>query len=332
MASLSDSQRAILQLLLRRAKSYDEIETMLKLEEGAARERAHGAITALGPEQPQIGEARRKELADYLLSQQSDAVRAATLEYLRDSQEGRTWAREVAGELQPIAGDDVPIVPPDPQEDPAPAATPSPPSSTAPAGAASSRTRPGAEGGGMETSTKVLLGVLCLTVVVVLTLALGVFGDDGDKSTTSTVTRTTDTTPANSPQTIAQGNLTDPDGGEATAETGVIRYPATNNFKLLVAAKNLQAPAEGSAYAIWLYTSESEKLFLGFPEATVSDKGELDVVADLTPDTPNFDEVLVTRETSEQPSTPGDIVLRGRLAVATTSQGASPTQTQTQPG
>ncbi|MEJ7825003.1 MAG: anti-sigma factor [Solirubrobacteraceae bacterium] len=319
--SLTDSQRAILQLLLKRSKSYEQIDAMLKLQAGAAQSRAHDAIDAIGPSRTEIGDARCHEIADYLLDQQTETVRAATNEYLSDSAPGRRWARAVADALRPIAAGELPWIPPDPVEVPPPAALAPPPPQ-----------RPAAAGRDSQLATRLLFGALGLAVAIAVIVVTGVFRDD-DKTTTSTVTRTASTTPSDSPQTISQGMLTAPGGGDATADTGIIRYPQTNNFKLLVAAKNLKPPRSGTAYGIWLYTSESEKLFLGFPRATVSDAGTLDVVADLTPETPNFDEVLVTRETTEEPTSPGEIILRGKLAVTTSSQGtATQAQTQTQPG
>ena len=72
---------------------------------------------------------------------------------------------------------------------------------------------------------------------------------------------------------------------------------------------------EGSAYAVWLYNSPAQLLFVGFPKGTVNDKGTLEVVADLTPQTPTFQQVLVTRERVAKPTKPGQIVLRGEIAV-----------------
>ncbi|MGI8729614.1 MAG: RNA polymerase sigma factor [Solirubrobacteraceae bacterium] len=314
--SLTESQRAILQLLLKRGKSYGEIETMLKLAEGTAQTRAHEAITALGPDRPQLGEALRHEIADYLLGQQSGAVSAATRVYLGDSAAGRAWARDVAGSLQPLAAGELPDVP----SEPAPPARPASASGTAPAQVESKS----------RLSNNLILAALGVAVVIAVILIVGISGDDSDKSATSTVTRTGATTPGNSPQTISQGKLAAPSGSDsdASAETGIIRYPQTNNFKLLVAGKNLQPPPQGASYGVWLYSSRSENRFLGFPEATVSEEGNLDIVADLAPDTPNFKEVLVTLETEEEPSLPGRIVLRGDLVVAQSAQpdGASGTQ------
>ena len=59
-----------------------------------------------------------------------------------------------------------------------------------------------------------------------------------------------------------------------SAETAIVRYPTDNRFRLLIAAKGLPQPPDGTAYAVWLYTSADEKLFIGFPKATVNDKGD----------------------------------------------------------
>src|SRR5436190_6378972 len=114
--SLTDLQRATLQLLLKQGKSYDEIAALLRTSSSAIQPRAHAAVSAIGPASPDIGEDRRREVADYLLGQQTASRRAATREYLEDSADGRGWARSVAGALRPMAGDDLPEIPAEPAE------------------------------------------------------------------------------------------------------------------------------------------------------------------------------------------------------------------------
>ena len=324
LESLTAPQRAILQLLLKQGKSYDEIATLLKSDASAVQARAHEAVSAVGPERPDIGDDRRHEIADYLLGQQTASRRAATREYLEDSAEGRTWARTVAGSLRPLAGDTLPDIPSEPAEvDQA-------------FEALDRRTARQEEiQRSSQLGTKILFGAIGLAVAIGLSLALGFFGDDGEKSTTATVSRTAPTTPKEQPQVIAQGDLRVPSGSssEVTAQSAIVRYPSTNQFKLLVAVKGLKDAAEGSAYAVWLYTSSSDALFVGFPKGAVTEEGNLDIVADLTPETRNYREVLVTRERSERPKRPGSIVARGELTVSTAAQQA-PTQppTTTSPG
>jgi hypothetical protein len=317
--SLTDLQRATLQLLLKQGKSYDEIAALLKTGSSAVQSRAHDAVAALGPHTPDIGDDRRREVTDYLLGQQTASRRAATREYLEDSTGGRTWARAVASALRPLAGDDLPEIPAEPAEvDEA-------------FEALDKRTARQEEvQRSSQLGTKLIFGAAGLAVAIALIIALGVFdGDDPSESRTQTVTRTVKTTPTEQPRVVLQGNLRPPPGSDskASAQTAIVNYQKANQFKLLVAAKGLTPAPRGSAYAVWLYSSQSQLLFVGFPKATVNDKGTLEVVADLTPTTPSYNEVLLTRERDSSPTTPGRIVLRGKIAVPPQPPAQSPTTT-----
>ena len=57
--------------------------------------------------------------------------------------------------------------------------------------------------------------------------------------------------------------------------------------------------------------------------------GKLETVSDLSPDTPTYSQVLLTRETAESPKQPGTIILRGRLVTATPVQGGGTATTTT---
>jgi hypothetical protein len=313
---LDDRQRAVLQLLLKQGKSYEDIAALLKADASAIQARAHGAVSALGPAEPGIGPDRARELADFLLGQQSASRRAATREYLEESADGRAWARTVAAALRPVAGEALPEIPEEREE-----------VDQAFDALRGRMARQEEVQRSSQLGTRILFGAAGLIVAIVLIVALGVFGGDDPKSTTSTVTRTTPTTPSETPQIILQGRLRPPEGGDGTAETAIVRYASTNQFRLLLAGEKLEPAPEGSAYAVWLYTSASELLFVGFPKATVGENGKLEVVADLTPQTRRYREVLVTRERVSKPSKPGTVVLRGPLTVAQPAQ----TQTQTTP-
>lgn len=323
LEALTDAQRAILGLLLKQGKSYDEIATLLKSSASSIQARARDAVGALGPDAADLGSERRDEIADYLLGQQSASRRAATREFLGDSAPGRAWARAVAGELRPIAGDDLPEIPAERQEvDQAFAAM---------------RSRTARQEEVQRSShlgTRILFAAAGLAVAVVLIVALGVFsGDDDDKGPrTQTVTRST---PTEQPVAIAEGTLRGVDGAAGSGQMGIIQYPARNLFKLIVAAKGLKAAPEGSAYAVWLYTTRSDNAFVGFPKSKVNEQGELDVVADLSPETRTYREVLLTLERVDKPSKPGDVVLRGELKIAeqpaATGTTTTPSQTTTTP-
>jgi hypothetical protein len=345
--SLNDGQRAVLQLLLRRGKSYDEIAALLKSDAAAIRSRAHGAVELLGPDGTDVDADRRNEIADYLLGQQTASQRAATREYLEASAPGRGWARGASGALAMLAGaeaDKLPEVPAEREE-------------VAEAfGALEARTarqeevKLAAKRGGWLMSAGLGLG---LAVVIIVIVAIASSGGDDNKGSDSAVATTTSPTgtstsptsttpnPATDPQILAQGVLRAPDGSgsSASGQVAIVRFPENNRYRLALTAKGIPpSSSSGSAYAVWFYTSPGSALFLGFPDKVVGANGKLDTVADLSPDTPNYKEVLLTSERSNAPTKPGTIVLRARLVIAGSSgsggsggSATTPTPTTTTP-
>lgn len=316
--SLSDGQRAVLQLLLRQDKSYDELATLLKTDVDAVRARARGAVAALGPDPAQIDEDRRDEIADYMLGQQSASRRAATREYLEGSAAGRAWARGVANALSPIANGELPDVPAE-REEVAEAFD-----ALDARAARQLEVKKSSQLGGRLIAAGV--GVL-LAIAIILALSLS--GDDEDpgtaanRSTTPASTPTTPTT-ATTPtgdvfEIKAQGTLRPPSSSQSPArgEVAIVHFPDNDQYRLAFQAKGLPpSSTRGSAYGVWLYSSRTKNQFLGFPDATVGADGELKTVSDLSPDTPAYAKVLLTRETSEAPKRPGTIVLTGSMVIA----------------
>ena len=119
---------------------------------------------------------------------------------------------------------------------------------------------------------------------------------------------------------------------KASGQMGIVQYPSTNRYKLLIAAKGLGAPPARSAFGVWLFTSKDDLAFVGFPKGKVDKDGELQVVADLSPETRTYREVLITHERDDAPKAPGEVLLRGILRIARAPQTqAPPTQTQPPP-
>ena len=328
LEDLNDGQRAVLQLLLGKGKSYDDIAALLHSDAAAVRRRAQGAVHALGgagAESAGVSEDRRSEIADYLLGQQTASQRAATREYLEDSADGRAWARSTAMTLAPFAADGaLPDIPAEREE-------------VAEAfGALEARTARQEE---VQRSSQlggklIAAGLgLVLALVIILVVSLSGGDDGGGTAATSTTPAGTSTAPASlggNPQILAQGTLRPPEGNDlpSTGEVAIVRFPETNRFRLALTAQRLPpGSASGSAYGVWLYTSPSDSLFLGFPDKVVAKDGKLDTVAELSPDTPNYREVLLTRERTDSAQEPGTIILRARLVIA---QGQRQRQTQTQ--
>jgi Sigma-70, region 4 len=326
---LPPDQRAAVQLLLKQQRSYDDIAGMLRIEPSAVRERARAALDALGPEEVDGLElSEQDEIADYLLGQQTASERAETRALLERSAPGRAWARAVAGELRPLAGDDLPDVPdeapPQQREEPAVAAAKprrrdrlvrgagaGPP---APAGA----TPTGGDGAPAARTSRVggaiLLAGLALAVIIGILLLTGAFdGGDGDGDGGGTANTTQTQTQAGEPQVEAQVNLTPPEGGDSNA-AGVAQIARQGNQRAVaLVAQGLPAANRSRFYAIWLYTSQTQAQFLGFPNPQPERNGRIETGFGLPNDANRYRELVITRETQERPRRPGTIVLRGRL-------------------
>jgi hypothetical protein len=326
LESLNDGQRAILQLLLGKGKSYDDIARLLHSDAGAVRRRAHGAVDALGPDGSEVPGDRRNEIADYLLGQQTASQRAATREYLEGSSAGRGWARSAAAGLAPFAADDaLPDIPAEREEV---------------AQAFDALDRRTARQEEVQRSSQLGgrliaagLGVV-LAIIIILVVSL-TGGDDSGKgqsaSTTPAATATTPTLGGNA-QVFLEGTLSPPAGSDSpsSGQVALVVFPETNRYRLALAATKLPpSSAQGSAYGVWFYTSPKQAQFLGFPDKVVGSDGKLQTVAELSPDTPGYREVLLTRETTQSPRRPGTIVLRARL-VRAKGAGAQPGTTGTQ--
>jgi hypothetical protein len=326
---LKPDQRAALQLLLKQGRSYDEIAQMLRIETRAVRERARAALDALGPEDVHDLELEdQDDVADYLLGQQSASRRAQTRATLERSAPARAWARTVASELRPLAGDTLPEIPAEGAElDEA-------------FDAQRARTEHREK---TERSSRVggaiLLFALALLVAGVLALVLG--GDDDDDKAGSP--GSTGTTQAAAPQgqggdqgaevrPLAQANL-NPQGGDGKG-AGVAFYSRAGEngkFGVAVRAEGLAPSTDTSFYAIWLTGPGTGNRFVGFDEDGVGKDGVLEGARELDSDPRKYTTALVTRETSAEPKQPGEVVLRGRFQAVPEGTGGAAPPAGTQP-
>ena len=315
---LKPDQRAALQLLLKQGRSYDEIAQMLRIETRAVRERARAALDALGPEDADdLPLEDQDDVADYLLGQQSASRRGQTRELLERSAPARAWARTVASELRPLAGDTLPEIPAEGAEvDEA-------------FGALQARTEHRER---TEKSSKVggfiLLGALALLITGILIIALR--GDDEeDEPTASTGTTAAETTtqaanggggegegggdPASNVRLLFQANMQPKGGGNAAGVAFYGREGDDGKFGVAVQAEGLEPSRNPPFYAIWLTGPNTGNRFIGFDEDGVARDGILQGARELDYDPRKYTIALVTRETSSKPTKPGETVLRGRF-------------------
>jgi len=132
-------------------------------------------------------------------------------------------------------------------------------------------------------------------------------------STPSTPTSTS-TTAANGAKLVAQINLTAPTSAAATKPVGVaLVLKQGKNTGIAIRAQNLPANGKHDAYAVWLYKSDKDNHILGFVNPAVGSNGVLQAESALPTNAGHFSQLLITKETQQNPKSPGTIVLQGVL-------------------
>jgi hypothetical protein len=271
MDNLPGDQRAVLQLVLSRGRSYDEIARLLSINPDAVRERAVAALRTLGP-QTNVDPEAQTSITDYLLGQLPEDQLPAVRRRLGESPGERAWARVVASELAPLASGPLPEIPTEssgaeaaldaPEQTPAaepetpvepapppPFAEPAPPPPTAepaPAAAAADqsdrepdqstpRPRSSRRGGLMVIG---LVAAIIVVVVIILVTSGG-----GSKHPTSSAAASTSTTSASS----SAASATTPSSSSST--TASTTSSGTSTAAKVVSQINLTPPAAGSKAA-----------------------------------------------------------------------------------
>jgi hypothetical protein len=316
--ALPADQRSVLQLLLKQGKGYDDLSGLLSLPAGEVRSRAYDALDAIGPGSAGLPSDRRQAIADWLLGQQGPDKASETRAFVAGSPAGRAWAEAVAEELRPLGGDRLPDVPVDGASGVAPnaasaaeAAAPSPPT-----GAAAATTDPPpfapAPSAGPRVSRRggAILIAAVLAAIVAAVLVIVLTGDD-EKPRRAASTTTTSTQPT----VKAQVNLTPPKGAPAQKALAIVQIVSSNGQNVVNAVAQGLPTTSKAAYGIWGYTSPSETRLIGGFNKT-DNKGHLvyqgALPQDVT-DVTRYKEILVTRETSGNPTKPGTIYLRGPM-------------------
>jgi hypothetical protein len=103
---LPAEQRAIVELVVQRGRSYDALADVLQVPAERVRELARDALTELSPRTAQrVDSEWRGKVADYLLGQQAAGDARATRDYLKESEAARAWALSLLDSLDPLYPD-----------------------------------------------------------------------------------------------------------------------------------------------------------------------------------------------------------------------------------
>ncbi len=304
---LSPDQRAVLQLLLKQGRSYDELAGTLRIDPSAVRDRAAAALAALAAPGG-LDDGARTTLTDWLLGQ-GDAAAAQAL--MAGDPAARAWAANAAqalraGGLEPRAAASGTATAAGAEGPPA-RSTPSLPGFGPADDDATARPRASRLGGAL-----LLLGIAAV-VAVVLVIVLS-DGDDGEpRSTAGATTPTSTTSTTGQIQVEAQVNMTSPSGARKTL--GVAQFFTDGkDHAVQVQAQGLRPNTKADRYALWLTGGRDGKTsLLGFSEARVGRNGRFGGSTTLPEDAASYRRIELTRETSGSPTTPGTVVLRGSL-------------------
>ena len=102
---LAADQRAIIEIVLKQGKSYEQIGEMLDLPPARVRELARDALGELAPFTADLVDSQwRGQLADYVLGQQTGPEAQATRGHLRRSEPARIWAYSLLDALDDFYG------------------------------------------------------------------------------------------------------------------------------------------------------------------------------------------------------------------------------------
>ena len=150
-----------------------------------------------------------------------------------------------------------------------------------------------------------------MVAVVVVLLVSG--GDDGDKKASASTSTTGTSTTAAVPE--SQINLRAAHkGSKALGIAQIVRQNGTR--AMAIVGQDVPATTDNSFYAVWLYNSLSDAVRLGFTPSVGSDGKLQTLVPSLPANASRFKELLITRETTNDPKKPGTFVLRGNLALS----------------
>lgn len=311
---LPPDQRAVLQMVLGRGQSYDEIARLLSIDRAAVRQRALAALDALGPT-TRISPQRRALITDYLLGQLPPRVSEEVRDHLAQSAGERVWARVVASELAPLSPDGLSEIPSGALnlEDAEDTSTTETDGRRAAAGVPAEE-RPAAEELAPRQVSRlggaILLAAVAAAVIAAI-LIFVVFGVGGGTSHKATAGKPVGTKTHVSTRPLAQINLTSPTKSKAIGIAEVIKAGSATGVVLV--AQGLKPNSGGDAYAIWLYNSPTNAQRLGYVRPGVTSSGRMQTVGRLPANAGSFRRIVVTLQ--KGPSTkPGTIVLQGKLS------------------
>jgi hypothetical protein len=263
---LAQDQRAMLQLLLERGQSYEDIASLLGGSRDDVRRRARAALEQLGGQDPD----REVGLTDYMLGQADPIGRADAVRHLQSDPDSLALAEELSTKLRLIAPEGTLPDLPQPKRR-GRGATP-----VASDGGSAAARGPVAEGdaaeprsplAGLSTRQSRLFAAIGASALILLFVVLaiaGVFGGDDEETPTTTAGGTD--VPSEDITTVT---LRPQGGGDAS---GQARFGIANETQPFVEFRlaGLGPAPEGQTYVIWFLLEDDR----GYPLAPIQGVSE----------------------------------------------------------
>jgi hypothetical protein len=157
----------------------------------------------------------------------------------------------------------------------------------------------------------ILLAVIVAIVIVAVILITGSGGSGSHKASHSSSTATKSTA-GKTPAVTKQITLRSSEPGSKTI--GLVEVLAEGGQRAFYIAAEHLPPSHGFFYAVWLYNSPSHAEAIS-KSPSVGSNERLQGGALLPTNASDYHEILLTRETSERPTQPGPVVLRGAFSL-----------------
>ena len=336
---LAEDQRAIIEIVLRQGRSYEQIGEMLDLPPARVRELAREALAELAPFTAEFVDPQwRGQLADYVLGQQTGPEAQATRGHLKRSEPGRIWAYSLLDALDDFYEDgDRPEIPVGEA-----AARPRSRDRAADANgdaaevAAAAPRRSG--GGGLSPAAqsalmrrRVLAGIGALVVIALLVFAgIQIFGGDDnsskDKNASASSGQTQTSTGTGTTQANGQGQIVGQAVlapiGKSFKGAGVAGIYETNNQVYALVRAQVPKSTGNNKYVLWLYNSDKDAVALAADKS--DSKGNFQGAAPLPNNWQKYKFVDVTYQASPGANpTHGRSVMRGPLTAPQSPSGTS---------
>lgn len=346
---LPAQQKAIIELVLRRGQTYEDLADMLGMSEARVRDLAREALSELSPRSAaRVDDDWRGQVADYILGQQSGPESNATKGHMKRSEAARAWAYSLLDALDDLYGEngDRPVIPDGDAGGARRARTASTKAAAAPARKA--RPRPARdededddeadddderrrsplspEAARVVKRRRLFAlggGLLALIAAALVVFVWSPWSDDEKKASASE---------EQAQARIVKRVVLQPLDRSDRESAGLAVIGEQDGKLSLIVTAQLPRNKETEAYEVWLYNSKTDAVSLGAQQTDQA--GIYQGAGPLPADYEKYKYFDISREKIDRKAAhSGTSILRGEIASASTEQsgGAGPTGTDTEP-